>query len=167
MDYISILINLVIAMIVAILTALIAAKLSVKGFYKQEIWLRKETQYNQIIDSLNKVQRYYWHIIDSYMGVEENEFYKNELSLKEEEFKIAKRELELLSSTPLFMVKSEVIDILAELLKSANTQSKEECMGDWFSYFDRLGFEAKEAKNKIADIAYYDLGIKTSKKRKK
>ena len=167
MDYVTFLVNLFIAIIVAVITSLMTAKLSLKGFYKQEIWLRKETQYNQIIDSLNKVQRYYWHIIDSYMGIEENEFYKNELSLKEEEFKIAKRELELLSSTPLFMVKSEVIDILGELLKSANTQSKEERMGDWFSYFDRLGFEAKEAKNKIADIAYYDLGIKTSKKRKK
>lgn len=167
MDYISILTNLIIGIIIAVLTALITAKFSLKGFYKQEIWLRKETQYNQIIDSLNKIQRYYWHITDSYMGVEENEFYKNELSLKEEEFKNAKRELELLSSTPLFMVKSEVIDILSDLLNSANTQSKEERMGDWFSYFDRLGFEAKEAKNKIADIAYYDLGIKTSKKRKK
>ena len=166
MDYFSIIINFVIAIVVATLTALITARLSIKSFYRQEIWLRKETQYNQIINSLNKIQRYHWHIIDSFMGAEEDEYYKKELRLRENEYLIAKRELEILSSTPLFMVKSEVMDILDKLLKSAGTKTEDERMGDWFSYFDRLGFEAKEAKNRIADIAYEDLGIRISSLKK-
>jgi hypothetical protein len=165
LDYISILINLVIAIIVAVLTALITSKLSLKGFYRQEIWLRKETQYNQIIDSLNKIQRYYWHIIYDDTRYNESDEYRKESEIISDEYDTAKRELEMLSSTPLFMVKSEVMGILEEMLKSANTKTEQERMGDWFSYFDRLGFEAKNAKNKIAEIAYKDLEIPDPSKR--
>lgn len=167
MDYISILINLFIAITVAVITAVITSKLSLKGFYKQEIWLRKESQYNQIIDSLNKVQRYHWHIIDGEIEHNETDEYKKETKLRENEYKNEKRELELLSSTPLFMVKVEVMSILEELLKSSNPKTENEIMGDWFSYFDRIGFEAKEAKDKIAEIAYKDLGLNNSSKTKR
>lgn len=164
MDYIlSILINLVIAIIVAVMTS----NLSLRGFYRQEIWLRKETKYSQIIDSLNKMQRYYWHLIDVHSGSIENDEKNVELELREEEYMLAKRELEMLSSSPVFMLNNEVIDILDGLMKSSNKKTEDERNGDWFSYFDRLGYEAKEAKIKIAEIASKDLKIKVKRKRKK
>ncbi|SEV83095.1 hypothetical protein [[Clostridium] fimetarium] len=165
MDYTSILINLIIAIIVAVLTS----NLSLRGFYRQEIWLRKETKYSQIIDSLNKTQRYYWHLIDEHSGCIENENDEEnvERELREEEYILAKRELEMLSSSPVFMLNNEVIDILDELMKSSSTKSEDERNGDWVSYFDRPGYEAKEAKIKIAEIANKDLGIKVKRRKKK
>ena len=159
--YTSIVINLIIAIMVAILTS----KLSLRGFYRQEIWLRKEMKYSQIIDSLNKIQRYYWHLIDVHSGSKENDEKNVELELREEEYILAKRELEMLSSSPVFMINNEVIDILNGLMKSSNTKSEDERKGDWFSYFDRLGYEAKEAKIRIAEIANKDLGIRVKRKK--
>ena len=159
--YTSIVINLIIAIMVAILTS----KLSLRGFYRHEIWLRKEMKYSQIIDSLNKIQRYYWHLIDVHSGSKENDEKNVELELREEEYILAKRELEMLSSSPVFMINNEVIDILNGLMKSSNTKSEDERKGDWFSYFDRLGYEAKEAKIRIAEIANKDLGIRVKRKK--
>ena len=87
MDYSSLLINLIIAIIVAV----IASNLSLKGFYKQEIWLRKEVKYSQVIDSLSKMQRYYGHIIDDYSDASESNRIKEDVDIREKEFEIGNK----------------------------------------------------------------------------
>lgn len=155
MDYISFLINLIIAIVVSIITSY----LSLRGFYKKEIWLRKEAKYSQIVDSLNKIQQYYSNIIDDLSGVSQvNESEEDELNKME--YKIAKRDLEILSSSPMFIIHKDISDILNELVLSSNTMTKEERMGDYFSYYDRLLYEVKQTKRKIAEIANKDLGIR-------
>lgn len=162
MDYISILINLIIAIVVAVVTS----NLSLRGFYKQEIWLRKETKYSKIIDALNKIQRYYGYLMDRLSGMLELDECSYENGVKEKEYMIAKRELEILSSTPILMIHKDVSDILNELVISSNTKTKDERMGDYFSYYDRLHFEVQEAKIKTATIANKDLGFSYAKKYK-
>lgn len=159
MDYISILVSLIIAIVVAVVTS----NLSLRGFYRQEVWLRKETKYSQIVNSLNKMQRYYWKVNDEHLGVTDSNESDEEKELREREFMFAKRELEELSTSPLFMVNPEVVEILSDLVVSSNSKTTDEISGDWFSYFDRLGYESQEAKTKIAKIANKDLGIKIKK----
>lgn len=156
MDYISIGINLGIAIMVAIITS----KLALKGFFRQEIWLRKEAKYSQIIDSLNKIQQFYWRMIDESSGeIDEAE---DDLvrQKREEDFKNASREMELLATSPSFIISPKVHDIINDLVESSHTKTSEERMGNWFAYYDRLGYEAKEAKHKITEIAKKDLGIR-------
>lgn len=161
MEYFSVLISLIIAIVVAVITS----NLSLRGFYKQEIWLRKETKYSQIIDSLSKLQRYYGNIVDDISGNSISDNIRDEADVGE--YKIAKRELELLASSPILMTHKDVSDILNDLVISASTKTKEESSGDYFSYYDRLWFESKEAKIKIAAIANKDLGIGYSNRFKK
>lgn len=152
MDYKSIGVNLIIAIIVAVITA----KLSIKGFYKQEIWLRKENRYSDIINDLSMLQRYYGHVFDKAAGFSELTYMEE---LLEEEYNISRRQLELISFSQGFILKREVAQILSKLFSSSKDKSSNERMGDYCAYFDRMYSETQEAKVMIIEIANKDLKL--------
>lgn len=153
MEKYTIIINIVISIIVAIITA----KLSLNGFYKKEIWLRKEKQYTEIISGLSKLQNYYGKLFDFNIHIIDNnpinEDYDTEIG------KLL-RDLEAISTTPCFILKKEVHLILKELFKSANNRIDDESNGDLVSYFNRMYGEIKDTNKKISELARKDLKIR-------
>lgn len=152
MDYISILVNLLISIIVAI----IVAKLAIKGFYRQEVWLRKEKKYSQIIEELNIVQKHYGDWVDDIIGSSRGQEYDLE-TIKE--FRKAKRELELISQEGFLVIDNNISDIVGELFASSKNMTANERQGDSFSYADRMYGETRDAKIEIINIARKDLRL--------
>ncbi len=152
MDYISLIINLIIAIVVAVITA----QLSIKEFYKQEIWLRKEDRYSEIIKDLSILQKYYGDIFDEALGILGangiNDFLENE-------HKMSIRRLELVVLSQGFILKKEALQTLQQLFISSKTETDDERMGNYVGYFDRMYGETKHAKDEIIKIANEDLGL--------
>ena len=142
MDYKLIGINFIISIIVAAVTV----KLSIFEFYKQQIWLRKETRYNQIIHDISILQKHYGDILDKAMGVQKE---GNEDSFLEKEYLSSKRQLELVTLSQGFILDKKVSETLNQLFISAGNKSSDERMGNYFSYFDRMCFETDEARKEI------------------
>lgn len=152
MDYISVLVNLIIAIIVAV----VASRLAVKGFYRQEIWLRKEQKYSEIIEELNIIQKHYGDWVDEIIGATRRE---NDDLLTISEYRKSKRELELISQDGFLVIDNEIADILRELFKSSEEMTLNEQQGDVFGYADRMYAETRDSKIKIINIARKDLGL--------
>lgn len=152
MDIVSILVSLGISIIVAIITA----KLAVKGFYRQEIWLRKEKKYSKIIEELNIVQKHYGDWMDEIMGYPKSK--KVDLEIIKE-YRMAERELELISQEGFLVINGDVSDILVELFKSSKNMNLNEQQGDSFGYADRMYVETRDAKIEIINIARKDLRL--------
>lgn len=148
MGYLQIGINLSISIIVAIVTA----NLTIRSFYRQEIWLRKELKYSEIIQEMSVLQTHYSHLFDNMCGCENN------IQILEEEFLAAKIKLELLSINSSLIIKPDVSDIILDLFKSSSKKG-DELKGDYGSYYDRMAYEVKEAMNKIINLAKKDLKI--------
>ena len=152
MDHVSIVVNLLISIVVA----MIAAKLAVKGFYRQEIWLRKEKKYSQIIEALNIVQKHYGDWMDEIMGASTRE----ESGLETiKEYMKSKRELELISQEGFLVINNDIPDILRELFQSSEKMTLNEQQGDAFGYADRMYAETIDAKKEIIRIAKKDLRL--------
>lgn len=91
MDYISLILNLIISILVAIITA----KLSIKDFYKQEIWLRKEERYKSIINELSQIERYFTSQFEIVCGIISSD---TDTDLINKKYKTSNYKLEILST---------------------------------------------------------------------
>ena len=155
MDYISIIINVTISTFIAIITA----RLTINGFYKQEIWLRKEERYNSIINELSHMEIYFANLFDIAGGIP-HELVDTELAA--DEYKPASYKLEVRGSMGGFIISQEVAKVLKNLMISSKNKTTEEMQGNYFAYYDRMCAEIAKAKEKVIRIANKDLKIKTN-----
>ncbi|OZV13474.1 hypothetical protein CIW83_02715 [Tissierella sp. P1] len=153
MEYIYIIVNFIISIIVAVVTA----KIAIKDFYRQEIWLRKESKYSEIIGNLSILQKYYGDMFDEFVG--ESESIVDDDLIKKK-YNTSLRELELVTFSNGFMLNPKVSDILSQLFYSARNKTENERMGDFVSYIDRMYGEIRDSKEKIIEIAKKDLKVK-------
>ena len=79
-DLLIIIINLFVSIITAIIVSIITAKLTLKYFFRQEIWLRKEKRYTEIIDRLCMLLNYYEKEWTDYVLMEDSNFTDDFLS---------------------------------------------------------------------------------------
>lgn len=151
MEFDIIFINIFISILVAVITA----KLALGGFYKQELWLRKEKKYSEITDKLVLLKKYYGDLFDEFVSNGEIE---RDVSY-EEEYKKAKREIELISLGSNLIINESVIERLERLMKASQHQTKNEIQGDIVSYFDRMYGEVEDTRKEIVKLAKKDLNI--------
>jgi len=154
-DLLIIIINLFVSIITAIIASFITAKLTLKYFFKQEIWLRKEKKYSEIIDRLCMLLNYYEKESANYVLIEDNNFTDDFIS----EYKKALTEMEKIRYSTGFIIKPEVNEIIDNMINDFALEG-EELQGNHFAYIDRVSSIIKETIGKIIDIANTDLEIK-------
>jgi len=145
---------LIINLIVAIITATITAKLTLNHFFRQEIWLRKEKKYSEIIDRLCMLLNYYEKEWDSTVEMKTIDFTEDFLS----EYKKALTEMEKIRYSTGFIIKPEVNKIIDSVIKDFALEG-EELQGNYFAHTDRVYSVIKETITKIIVIANTDLKI--------
>jgi len=119
MDIVTLVISFILSLISAVVAALVTAKLALKGFYNQELWLRKETQYSNILNKLGLLYKHYSNRADLEMGVPED--IMNEID--EKEHKKALKEIEILSVTPSYIINVKVNEVLKNLVLESRKRS--------------------------------------------
>jgi len=143
---------LIINLLVAIITATITAKLALNHFFRQEIWLRKEKKYSEIIDRLCVLLNYYEKIWDSAVEMETINFTEDYLS----EYQKAFTEIEKIGYSTGFIINPEVNEIINSMIKDFDLE-REELQGNHFAYIERIYYVIKETIKKIIVIANADL----------
>lgn len=143
-----------ITFIISIFLALFTSRISHRFFYKQELWLRKEKRYSDILDSLSILLKHYADLIDESIGIKEY----NYRDCKEVIMK-AQQELERLSMMPSFIIDKKVLVILKALFQAASDRIGNEREGDYFSYYERVYGEIKQSIEGIDRLARKDLKV--------
>lgn len=152
MNVIDVLINILIALVIAIATA----NLTIKGFYKQEIWLRKERKYSQLIEELCIIHKYFIDIFEEYCT---NGAVEVESQISRHEYEIARKNIELINASSGLILDSGISIVIDDFKKILIMQG-DELEGDYFSYYDRVSFELINTIEKIKEVASKDLRIK-------
>jgi len=150
MNYAEMIFTLFVSIIVAIITAII----SQRNFYKNELWLRKEKAYTNIINNLGVLQKHYSDMLDDAFGIK-----KYNSNDSKAEVNSAQRELERISLMPSFIIKSEVQSILEKLFHAASIEVGDEKDGNYFAYYERIHEEIKKSIKRITELARTDLKV--------
>lgn len=138
----------------ACLVAILTASLTLRQFYQQEIWLRKEQRYSEIISILSVILRYNDIKYLIFTNQISSTDYSDELEL---EYQKAKKELELLRYSSGFVIKPEVNNIINEIWSAYEYKSLREHQGDMEEYIGRIYKEIEQSMSKIIEIANDDL----------
>lgn len=141
-------------LIIAIITAIMTARMALSHFYRQEIWLRKEKKYSEIIDKLCTLLNYQEKQRDYFLMDKENEVEQESIEL---EYKNAEIELEKVRFSTGFIIKSEVNEIISDMIKEFELKGKNELQGDIVGYIDRVSEIIKGSIEKVIKIANDDL----------
>ncbi|MBG0763349.1 MAG: hypothetical protein H0S78_00435 [Tissierellales bacterium] len=149
-NFLELLLNLILATSVSVLTAY----LTLKHFYKKEIWLRKEKIYSQIINDLVVLLDYFNKEYDSVLSF--NKVGEDEFNIRKE-YDRAKREIEKLRYTAGYLIKPEVNKLLSKMIKEISNMNIEERQGNYVGYLDRASESVDETIKKIIEIADKDL----------
>lgn len=142
------------SVIIAIITALITAKVALRHFYRQEIWLRKDKKYSEIIDKLCALMNYQDNQWGKFVLNKNNAL---EEELIEQEYKNAKKDLEKIRFSIGFIINPKVNKIISEMIEDFEIKDINERQGDIGSQIDRVYGVIKEAIEKIIEIANEDL----------
>lgn len=150
-------ISLVINLIIAIIVSIITAKLSIKGFHKQEIWLRKEKKYSFIISSLILLQKHSLDVLESLGNSNDINFTYNLNKMYK-----TRKDLELLSLSPSFILDENISIILKELLDK--TAIIEDDDVTYYEFYDVMYDKTRIAITEIDKLAHKDLKINSKNK---
>lgn len=146
--------DLVLNVVLSAGVAILTAWLSLKHFYRQEKWLRKEKKYSEIIENLVILLEYFNKEFERATGMTEyiddnDDFIKN--------YDNAKREIEKLRHTTGYLINPKVNVILNDMLKQFGFITVNERQGDYAGHMDRVYGVINEALKKIIQLADKDL----------
>lgn len=150
--------QLAFSLLIALVTAIATATIALKHFYKQELWLRKEEKYSEIVEKMSVLMNYFkWAIgeeIDPRTSEEDGiKYYR--------EYKEIRKEIEVLRFSEGFIINFKVTTVLRELI--SNLQRIENEAKHFFEIFDNSSVITITAINDIIQIANKDLKVMSMK----
>jgi len=148
----GILIALVPAIVVSVLTSYITVRLSLKQFYSQRWWDKKEVEYTQIMRELARLKLCFsgWYADLFYHKV----MTKQDSEKLTETYKKASKSLARISAVGTFVISEKAVDALGDLLAQFE---EEEPRGDPYAALERDYKAVEQCIRKVNQCARKDL----------